>query len=393
MKDSELFFSYIQSAYNDAIEKGRDDIASYILSVLSELGIPIEFDGGDGSGNWGHEGRPGEIGGSASGGGVHNRVKTESGSYTSFSKKQKAASKPHAISKAELIEIQKPGTKIIAGGRTIEYNGMHDQFVDTETGEFVVGNDLKGFLTDARVLIPDDQNPNFRLVKEKINASEYDRKFGSAFSASKGEDADGVLRESAGEAWRSFDKETRGDLWDYTDSSYLAINKTLRTGKTGGENTESQIRHITEAISQTKLEQDMILHRGIDRAAFSKMVGIKEEALTPEIADKLVGVTGVDKAFMSTGSYKGGGLHRQVSLEILAPKGTEALYAEPFSAYGFGAGRSWDGVSPQTSFSGECETLLQRGSSFMIVSGRYEEEENAYHFQMVITGQNYENRE
>ena len=34
----------------------------------------VDLDGGPGSGNWGHKGRPGKRGGSAAGGGAHNRM-------------------------------------------------------------------------------------------------------------------------------------------------------------------------------------------------------------------------------------------------------------------------------------------------------------------------------
>ena len=39
---------------------------------------------------------------------------------------------------------------------------------------------------------------------------------------------------------------------------------------------------------------------------------------------------------------------------------------EPFSAYGNGSGREWDGKKTQTSFSKEDEIILQRGSIFEI---------------------------
>ena len=42
------------------------------------------------------------------------------------------------------------------------------------------------------------------------------------------------------------------------------------------------------------------------------------------------------------------------------------MYCEPFSAFGHGAGRSWDGISPQSSFGYESEILIQRGTKFRI---------------------------
>ena len=57
---------------------------------------------------------------------------------------------------------------------------------------------------------------------------------------------------------------------------------------------------------------------------------------------------------------------KPVICKIYAPKGTTAAYIEPVSAFGDGAGREWDGISKQSSFSGEDETLFQRGTRMRI---------------------------
>ena len=93
---------------------------------------------------------------------------------------------------------------------------------------------------------------------------------------------------------------------------------------------------------------------------------------------------------MSTGSAKGQGFKRKVEMEILAPKGTQALYVEPFSALGNGS-THWDsdradGKSKQSYFSSEDETIIQQGSSMKILSAKYEN--GKYHFQVMVTGQN-----
>lgn len=51
--------------------------------------IRIQLDGGSGSGNWGHVGRPGKIGGSGKGGGAQNRLQTPSGGFTSRAQAEK----------------------------------------------------------------------------------------------------------------------------------------------------------------------------------------------------------------------------------------------------------------------------------------------------------------
>ena len=55
-------------------------------------------------------------------------------------------------------------------------------------------------------------------------------------------------------------------------------------------------------------------------------------------------------------------------MTIYAPKGTHAAYAEPFSQYGKGSGRSWDGESGQKTFSSEFETIIRRGTRVDVTS-------------------------
>ena len=42
------------------------------------------------------------------------------------------------------------------------------------------------------------------------------------------------------------------------------------------------------------------------------------------------------------------------------------MYCEPFSAFGYGSGKSWDGISKQSSFGDESEILIQRGTKFRV---------------------------
>ena len=44
-----------------------------IIQIRNSLMRRQRFDGEPGSGNWSHEGRPGQLGGSAAGGGSHNQ--------------------------------------------------------------------------------------------------------------------------------------------------------------------------------------------------------------------------------------------------------------------------------------------------------------------------------
>ncbi len=57
------FVDDLASAYRDSLGK-NEAMTHYLLDVFREIGV-IREDGGEGSGNWGHEGRPGKVGGSA----------------------------------------------------------------------------------------------------------------------------------------------------------------------------------------------------------------------------------------------------------------------------------------------------------------------------------------
>lgn len=102
-----------------------------------------------------------------------------------------------------------------------------------------------------------------------------------------------------------------------------------------------------------------------------KFLGIDEHDLRylsrEESSKRLVGMTPVEHGFMSTGVAKCKGfLNKPIILNIYAPKGTKMMYVDPFSEYGEGFQRAWDGISEQSSISGEAEMLFQRNTKFTI---------------------------
>ena len=58
---------------------------------------------------------------------------------------------------------------------------------------------------------------------------------------------------------------------------------------------------------------------------------------------------------------------KSVCINIFAPKGTKAAYVEPFSAFGRGWGREWDGIQKVQYVGHEHETIFQRGTRMKIV--------------------------
>lgn len=58
---------------------------------VGQTEIVIQMDGGPGSGNWGHTGRPGKRGGSSGGGGKANRIGTKESGFSSNAKEKKSS--------------------------------------------------------------------------------------------------------------------------------------------------------------------------------------------------------------------------------------------------------------------------------------------------------------
>lgn len=183
-------------------------------------------------------------------------------------------------------------------------------------------------------------------------------------------EADSRLRTKCGEVWRGASGKERDAIYGYTNS-YCNINEPLR-GLTycGSEAKRKQglarIPHIEAIIDRSSYDFDMWLQRGDGMVALKKF-GLKNWS-SPTDADimALLGAEGVEGAFWSAGVAKGKGFSGSIIFNIYAPKGTKAMYCEPFSAFGHGSGLSWDGIAGQTDFGYESEILIQRGTKFKI---------------------------
>ena len=73
---------------------GMDDDAIVIEDTDDGPVIQIQMDGGPGSGNWGHTGRPGKVGGSGKGGGKQHRTGTKESGFSSKAKKRAEQKNP-----------------------------------------------------------------------------------------------------------------------------------------------------------------------------------------------------------------------------------------------------------------------------------------------------------
>jgi hypothetical protein len=343
------------------------------------------MDGGKGSGNWGHEGRPGEVGGSAEGGGNHNRMNDTSGGYTSWSKNRDKLAKQHKLDSEEMDYVKNTKGSILVtyNGERYMSNGDGFSFTNMSTGATTYHP-----ATNCKVFIPNESNTNFVFTKaEKAVMGIRKSDLGKAYKPKDNMQAYEKYVGKSGEVYKSLDTDQKKALATYTGSGYKLMNSALRA-KGGKAVQKKNIEAMTNAIDKSELEEDVVLGRGLGFGGLSNMFGVPEHVLRkhPEI---MVGRIGTDQGFGSCGSCPGssGFGHKPVQMEILAPKGTKALYAEPFSSCGSGYHSSWDGEKKQKYTSTENETLLQRGTSYQILECK--EEGGKLRIKVAILDQQY----
>jgi len=350
-----------------------------------------EYDGGPGSGNWGHEGRKGKVGGSAKGGGTHNRQNNPGGGFTSFSKKQKKLAAPHNATADEFKNLPDK-TKVIfrcegSNDDHFVYDAASDSFSDG-LGMVIKSDEMPDYLDDdliTRILIPNSASPNYS--KSKFEASPERIKNAKTYMVAK--EADEALRPECGKVWKTLDFDQKTALVMYTGSSYTEYNGALR-GEERYQNkyTNFNVNAMTEAISKSHTSEDMCLYRGISYNSLAKMFGVKAGDITAQNANSLIGKAGTDNGFMSCGTIPSAGYGiKGVMLKIFCPKGTEALYAEPFSEYsGSDDHENWNGETAQTDYD-EMETIIQRGTSYCCTDCKINDDGNL-EVEIAITGQN-----
>ena len=205
--------------------------------------------------------------------------------------------------------------------------------------------------------------------------------------------ADKKLRSVSGEVWKNASKSEKDAIYDYT-TSYSKYNEPLRgidygtnkyigVGKVdldkigihyGNYKTgqvRDQINRMTDIIDRSEYDFDIWVQRGCHYNGMDKFFNISENDLryasTETLEQKLLDKDVTDYGFFSCGVSKGTGFSGSpIIMNVYCPKGTKMMYAEPFSAYGNGAGRKWDGISEQNSFGSESEIILQQGTKFRI---------------------------
>lgn len=172
--------------------------------------------------------------------------------------------------------------------------------------------------------------------------------------------------------WRTATAAEKEAIYAYT-YEYNNINEPLRglTYIGSPEKTKrglDRIDHITSLLERTSLKNDMWFQRGDDMIALKKFGLSNYNYATDADVKALVGRTGTEGAFLSTGASKGGGFTgKPVIFNIYAPKSTKGMYCEPFSQFGNGSmSAGWDGSLTQKAVGHENEFLLQRGTKFKV---------------------------
>lgn len=223
--------------------------------------------------------------------------------------------------------------------------------------------------------------------------------------------SDMVMRSRSGEVWKSATTAERNAIHDYT-RSYSKFNEPLRgieygtnkylgvgnvdfnqigvnyAGFTPGQ-VKKQIDAMTSIIDKSSYNYDIWLQRGVRTRNMDKFFGIDPSDFNlseKELTAKLLGTTPTEYGFMSATTVKGQGFDGDIILNIYAPSGTKMMYAEPFSAFGNGSGKSWDGISAQSSFSREFETILQRNTKFRVT--KVEKKYDQWYIDMDVIDQN-----
>lgn len=211
----------------------------------------------------------------------------------------------------------------------------------------------------------------------------------AAVWAKNTKDADDILRAKCGEVWRNATDEEKNAIFGYT-SSYHNINEPLRGLTYYGSAADTQlgldrIPLMESIINKSYYDKDIWLQRGGGMVELKKY-GLSNYAYATDAEIMaLVGKEGTEGAFTSAGVAKGKGLGGNVITNIYAPRGTKMMYAEPYSSFGNGSGRSWDGIAKQSTFGSESEIILQRGTTFRVT--KVEKSGNTWYIDVEVINQ------
>ena len=183
------------------------------------------------------------------------------------------------------------------------------------------------------------------------------------------------------------DKTHWGHQDNYSNRNFYDAPDMEKFSKSNGHPSyHKAITECTKAIEKSRLKKGIWLVRGSDEEG---LAGLWEsggtggldfdsvmELLTgrhsiDEVKRALVGQTGQNHAFTSTGVATGTGFSGAVRYNIYAPEGTKGIYAEPQSYWGLTTKRRiYQTGDPSSGVSNEAEIIIQRGTRYRVIDVR-----------------------
>lgn len=234
---------------------------------------------------------------------------------------------------------------------------------------------------NGKVLALKPPDPNAAFPPEAYSQDRLDH----AVWAKSARAADKELRGKTGEVWRNASWEEKDGIYEYTQSYHkyneplrgieYGTNRYLGVGKTdlnaGYAQNGERLNAMTDILEKCSYDKDVWLQRGCQFGGMDKFFqcdpSLLQYGTEQQLQQELLGKSVTEYGFMSCGTSKGKGFSGDILLNVYAPKGTKMMYVEPFSRFSGSSDHiNWDGISEQSSFGYELETILQQGTQFSV---------------------------
>lgn len=276
-----------------------------------------------------------------------------------------------------------------------KYQDLYKQLeeLDTEGKAYAdIQKELKQIQTQITKVQADLKKLEQGDIIDSVDDAFSQERKDAAIWAKTTKEADDVLRDTCGEVWRTSPPIQKNAIYDYTQS-YHKFNEPLRGIEYGSEKflgvgnvdldqigvsyqgwkpgqMRKEINAMTDIISKSTYKEDFWLQRGCRFKGMDKFFNVPmdrlQSATQAELEQLLLNTTPTEYGFCPCGVAKGKGFSGDIILNIYAPSGTQMMYVEPFSAFGNGGGKNWDGIAKQGSFGQESEIILQQGTKFRV---------------------------
>ena len=296
-----------------------------------------------------------------------------------------------------------------------KYQDLYKQLeeLDTEGKAYAdIQKELKQIQTQITKVQADLKKLEQGGIIDSVDDAFSQERKDAAIWAKTTKEADDVLRDTCGEVWRTSPPIQKNAIYNYTQS-YHKFNEPLRGIEYGSEKflgvgnvdldqigvsyqgwkpgqMRKEINAMTDIISKSTYKEDFWLQRGCRFKGMDKFFNVPmdklQRATQDELEALLLGTTPTEYGFCSCGVAKGKGFSGDIILNIYAPSGTQMMYVEPFSAFGNGSGKSWDGIAKQSSFGQESEIILQQGTTFRVT--KVEKTPGTIYIDLEVIGQN-----